>query len=348
MHTERLIDQLADLASQRNHEALDQCFMDLFNDLLSPQRVAIYRWVGEAATPFWRVVHRLDRNSHLMGTPLLNSVVPHNELTQAHLESWQGGMIRQQLTTQALTLVPMGCQDETHCLVEISSAMAPSLAEERLVRGVQRFYAHLRALLDENERDALTRLLNRKSFDETFLRMALHIEEMDGYEAVPSTEDGERRLAVVVRPRCWLGVIDIDHFKKVNDTHGHLIGDEVLILVAQVMRKCFRTGDRIYRFGGEEFVVLLRAVEPADACAAFERFRHTIESFEFPQVGQLTVSVGFSEVLNSDTPSTAFERADNAVYHAKKNGRNQLANHDALVSSGDIAAKMQATEVEFF
>ena len=171
-------------------------------------------------------------------------------------------MVRQRRTTQALNLVPMGCQDETHRLVEISSGMAPSLAEERLVRGVQRFYAHLRALLDENERDALTRLHNRNSFDETFLRMALHIEEMDGYEAVPSTEDGERRLAVL----------------------------------------------------------LLKAVEPADACAAFERFRHTIESFEFAQVGRLTVSVGFTEVLNSDTPSAACDRADNAANHAKKLG----------------------------
>lgn len=356
MHTERLIDQLADLAGQRSREALDRCFMDLFNDLLSPQSVAIFRWGGDDHSPCWQVHRRMDRSAHMMGAPLLSSVLAHDAVFQAHLESWQTGMIRQQMGAMALTLVPMGCHEETHCLVEITSGMMPSLGDERMIRGVQRFYAHLRALLDENERDALTRLLNRKSFDETFVRMALQLDETSDISAgiepagdpLMPLQDEERRQAEDLGARCWLGVVDIDHFKHVNDSHGHLIGDEVLILVAQVMRKSFRHCDRLYRFGGEEFVVLLRASEPRDALAAFERFRHAVASFDFPQVGRLTVSIGFTEVLSSDTPSAAFERADNAVYHAKNNGRNQLANHDALVTSGDIEAKKQASEVEFF
>jgi two-component system cell cycle response regulator len=72
--------------------------------------------------------------------------------------------------------------------------------------------------------------------------------------------------------RTWLGVIDIDHFKLINDTYGHLYGDEVLILVARLMmRSCVRVDDLVYRYGGEEFVVMLKAANEHNAMMAFDR-----------------------------------------------------------------------------
>jgi diguanylate cyclase (GGDEF)-like protein len=348
LHTEKLIDQLADLAGQRNREALDRCFMDLFHDLLNPPAVAIYRWSDDSGRAAWQVHRRQDRTAHLLGAPLLSSVEPHGPEHALHLGCWNNGALLKQAGPTPLALVPMGLEGDTHCLVEIRVTEPLSQSDERLIRGVQRFYAHLRALLDENERDALTRLLNRKSFDETFIRMALHLDDMALTSSLPSLSNDERQTQAEQRNRCWLGVVDIDHFKLVNDRHGHLIGDEVLILVAQLMRTTFRQGDRLYRFGGEEFVVLLRAAEMPEACAVFEGFRSGVEGFEFPQVGRLTVSIGITEVLPGDTPSSAFERADNAVYHAKNSGRNQLANHDELVRSGFFAANVKASEVEYF
>ena len=80
----------------------------------------------------------------------------------------------------------------------------------------------------------------------------------------------------------WLAVVDIDHFKLVNDRFGHLYGDEVLILVANILRSSFRNQDRIFRFGGEEFVVLLRAATLENARQGFDRFRtHWSESTVF-------------------------------------------------------------------
>ncbi|MBL8144760.1 MAG: GGDEF domain-containing protein, partial [Anaerolineae bacterium] len=163
-----------------------------------------------------------------------------------------------------------------------------------------------------------------------------------------SSSDDRRRPSDTAN-RCWLAVVDIDHFKRVNDTHGHLIGDEVLILVAQLMRKTFRNADRLYRFGGEEFVVLLRTDQSADAAFVFERLRSTVARFEFPQAGSLTVSIGFTEVTPNDTPSSAFERADQAVYHAKSHGRNQVVDHDNLLRRGEVAATAHTpAAVEFF
>jgi len=144
-------------------------------------------------------------------------------------------------------------------------------------------------------------------------------------------------------------MIDIDHFKRVNDTYGHLIGDEVLLLLARLMRTCFRFHDQLYRFGGEEFVVLMRCKNEVDAGHALERLRKNTENHLFPQVGHITISIGFSEVRTGDTPSGAFERADKAVYHAKASGRNRVCSHAALVVEGILVE--QATnmgDVELF
>jgi len=147
---------------------------------------------------------------------------------------------------------------------------------------------------------------------------------------------------------CWLGVIDIDHFKRVNDNFGHLIGDEVLLLLSRLMRSSFRYHDRLYRFGGEEFVVLMRSASADAAMLAFERLRSNVERFAFPRVGHITVSVGFTEVRSADTPASAFERADQAVYHAKENGRNRIADHAALVAHGALVEDTPDGDVELF
>jgi diguanylate cyclase (GGDEF)-like protein len=205
------------------------------------------------------------------------------------------------------------------------------LAEEhrQLMPSLLGFHRQLRGLMDDNERDSLTGLLNRKSFDESFVRAAMNMEGI--VQLGPAAELVERDWRALSNgARHWLAVVDIDHFKRVNDSHGHLIGDEVLLLVAQLMRQTFRHGDRVYRFGGEEFVVLLRCPYVQSARAAFERLRLRISDHDFPQVGQLTVSIGYTAVDADDTPDAAFERADLAVYEAKHIGRNRTVAHADL------------------
>jgi diguanylate cyclase (GGDEF)-like protein len=89
-----------------------------------------------------------------------------------------------------------------------------------------------------------------------------------------------------------LAIIDIDNFKSVNDNFGHLYGDEILIQLAQIIRSSFRDEDLKFRFGGEEFVILLKA-SSIEACKhTLERFRQNVASQDFPTVGQVTVSIG--------------------------------------------------------
>jgi diguanylate cyclase (GGDEF)-like protein len=209
---------------------------------------------------------------------------------------------------------------------------------EKLISGVLRLYQNFQGLLDYGERDALTELLNRKTFDGSFLKATLTQQQAQ------SSAPNERRY---IGTTCsyWLAMLDIDHFKHVNDNYGHLIGDEVLLLLAQIMRSCFRFHDQLYRFGGEEFVVLMRCNTGSQAKLALQRLRIDTEDFAFPQVGHITISVGFTEV----NPASAFERADKAVYYAKEHGRNQVCSYENLVARGELIADVvNSGEIELF
>ena len=130
--------------------------------------------------------------------------------------------------------------------------------------------------------------------------------------------------------------------------HGHLIGDEVLLLMSRLLRSSFRYHDRLYRFGGEEFVVLLDCVAGAQAALAFERLRLNVERFIFPQVGHITVSIGFTRTEAADAPSAAFSRADKALYHAKGLGRNRVTQYENLVHAGSIVEPRIGGDIELF
>ena len=208
------------------------------------------------------------------------------------------------------------------------------LCDERSgsVETLARIFGNQIRLLDYSELDSLTRLLNRKTFDETFDRLLSSSLAKSGGDATR-----ERRSREEQDSPAWLGVVDIDHFKRINDSFGHLFGDEVLLRMGELMRKTFRDGDRLFRFGGEEFVVILNAPDEHLAAAGFERFRWSVESHEFPQVGQVTCSIGFTAVSRQDVPTDVVGRADEALYYVKKHGRNQVCSYERLLGDGAIA-----------
>jgi len=225
------------------------------------------------------------------------------------------------------TVLPLSSPVHSDTLLEVDSPLPLTAQALELVQGVLLHYQNLLGLLDYGEKDALTELLNRKTFDGAFFKATAgrHTEMV---------AEGPERRAYPPDGGFWLAVLDIDHFKRVNDDFGHLIGDEVLLLLARLMRANFRFHDQLYRFGGEEFVILMRCVGESDAQVALERMRKRVQEHVFPQVGTITVSIGFSILLPHDTPSGAFGRADKAVYHAKEHGRNQVCSYQALVASG--------------
>jgi diguanylate cyclase (GGDEF)-like protein len=124
-------------------------------------------------------------------------------------------------------------------------------------------------------------------------------------------------------------LIDIDHFKDFNDTFGHLEGDKVLVRFSQVLKSCLRANDSAYRYGGEEFTVILPETEAEEAKTVAQRIRATLEAEEFsplssPPVSK-TISIGVTEYFPGEGMAVFIKRADQAMYLSKQNGRNLVS-----------------------
>lgn len=138
---------------------------------------------------------------------------------------------------------------------------------------------------------------------------------------------GQRLLDEFMRSRTVGSVImlDIDHFKPINDTHGHVVGDKVLQQFSERLSSALRSDGHLIRWGGEEFLVLILGITEQDAVKVAERLRAAISNDEFPVVGKLTVSGGVTSRRENDSLESLITRADKCLYEAKLNGRNQIA-----------------------
>ena len=155
--------------------------------------------------------------------------------------------------------------------------------------------------------DPLTKVLNRAAYN---MRIGQMVQEYKRYKEE------------------WaLLTLDIDHFKKFNDEFGHQLGDNVLKSVAGTVKNCIRVSDRVFRYGGEEFVVLLGRINSEIATHLAEKICQTVERSYFVHGDKklkVTVSIGGAIIATDDNELSIFERADKAMYQAKNNGRNQV------------------------
>lgn len=119
-------------------------------------------------------------------------------------------------------------------------------------------------------------------------------------------------------------LLDVDHFKQVNDTFGHEAGDRILTSVAQLMGRQLRKTDFFARYGGEEFAILLPQTKLEGACALAEKCRHALQECTYADVGQVTASFGVATFDSNETPDQFVKRADLALYEAKSGGRNRV------------------------
>jgi two-component system cell cycle response regulator len=172
-----------------------------------------------------------------------------------------------------------------------------------------------RNLYDSATRDPLTRAVNKRGFEESFSK-----------EFAFARRHG-RVLSLVA--------LDVDHFKRVNDTHGHPVGDYVLRRLAEVVSACVRVEDLFARVGGEEFVILLRDIPLAEAFECAERLRRTVEKAEFDPGGKripVTISSGVATLQPTvhSSHGALLESADRALYEAKAAGRNRVCTAEPL------------------
>lgn len=171
----------------------------------------------------------------------------------------------------------------------------------------------------ESITDELSGLFTRRYFD-GYLKLYSKTMEMEG-------EDSDNAPTL-----CFI-IIDIDHFKKVNDTYGHLIGDKVISRVGKILKQSCRKSDIVCRYGGEEFLIILQNTTYHQACFVAENLRKKIaekpvESEQEDQQFHVTASTGVSQMIHGENYTKALKRADDALYESKNAGRNRTHYHD--------------------
>lgn len=159
-------------------------------------------------------------------------------------------------------------------------------------------------LQDKTIRDKLTGAYNREYFEQNYKQI------------LNNTVKSGSQLA--------LAFLDIDHFKSVNDTYGHDVGDEVLIHFVEIIKKFSRDNDILIRWGGEEFILLLKVKSQEGLKKALEHLRQVIENTQFPTIGRKTCSIGGTIYKDNEDILTTIKRADICVYEAKETGRNKV------------------------
>jgi len=222
-------------------------------------------------------------------------------ITSFFLTSSRLALLINTLTVFALSLFQIGRIEYEHLISFITTAIVVSAC------------AYVFSLRNESQRrrleqlatlDPLTGVKNRRAMEEELLR------------AVATHERNDLSYA--------LAILDLDHFKRINDEHGHAIGDQVLIECVGILSRHIRKSDRLFRFGGEEFVLLLPGVDEAGMWSVINNLHKVLrEELKSPS-GTVTASYGLALLQKGENADQWMERADNALYRAKENGRDQI------------------------
>ena len=345
-----LLKHMVDMTGHRDHQMLDISVISAVAELASAAQARVLSIVNVRGQLFVRPRAVIERGQPARMEEYNDPATPGEPVSSfpalarclAHHESSADYMSAQGVHTLWL---PIWMGDKADTCLEIVNPTPYTSDTIHIIGGIVSVYRNFQNLLDYSERDSLTGLLNRKTFDDQLAKMLQASAEPE-LPAVPP--NGQERRSQHEQERNWLAVVDVDHFKAVNDKFGHLYGDEVLILIANLLQSSFRAQDRVFRFGGEEFVVLLRASTLEHARKIIERFRQNVEQHDFPQVGRVTVSVGFVGISAYEAPVIILGRADQALYYAKSHGRNMACHYDELVSGGLLQTVESNDTAEFF
>ena len=304
MGASHLIHGVAASTAQRDPEQLDHAIGQLLCRFLQARSLALYHLLREEDGSI-RTAQRIELSADGVHTDTLCVAQPPTQALADELAACLACTASQQFVERAsaggemLTAFPVHVSKDVARACVVPSNESLTVAQIDMVFGVLRIIQNHLALVDYGERDTLTGLLNRKTFESHFEKRR--------------RRDNEAGAARSAEP-AWLALADIDKFKSINDSHGHLFGDEVLLIVSQILKRSFRGADQLFRFGGEEFLIVLDHATEVGAQVALERFRAAVEAHTFPQIPRVTISVGYTRILPQDVPTICAERADDALY----------------------------------
>ena len=341
---QRIIQSIIEITRSRDTDTLEASLLSILADLVPLQRISLINLVDElkiAKCEQSIMLSISDTNSRhwqdeVKPVTLSETVVKH--LNDGRLAIDTGDDV-------TVIHAPILDGNLPVCAVRLESSEPELAAYANVIEGICGIYANFLRVLEDSQRDKLTGLLNRRTFDKKLVRMMeLQRQVVEEYGG---QGNDRRQPALFEYP--WLAIVDIDNFKRVNDLHGHIYGDEVILTVGHRMRQFFRNSDLLFRFGGEEFLIVLEPMPQERARMALDRFRGALADHVFPQIGGITVSIGFARLEQDAYPPEVIDRADKALYFAKTNGRDQVANYERLLSDDQIEPRAAAPgEIDLF
>lgn len=333
---QHLLESIVRLTENQDWRALEQCLIDTLLELVAADELHLY----EAEITVDGISLKLLAQT---STTLLTAFDPSEDAVRSFEQdpdvpralALQACVTRDaDATGQHRVIYPIRSGRETNVILVVFTH-STSPAHHELTSAFIQIYRNHMQLLHDNKHDILTGLLNRKEFDTEIMELM-------------AACYGDSRRDSDMHFKACLAILDIDNFKMINDNHGHPCGDEVLLLFARLAEQTFRNDDLCFRFGGDEFIVVLKRIDIKLAMHALERFRIMVENFAFPQVGQITISIGVVEILSQELPTSIIKQADRALYYAKKNGRNQVWSYEKLVEMGAVTEAEHSSSVELF
>jgi diguanylate cyclase (GGDEF)-like protein len=338
-----LLESIIHFTGERDKKSLIRVLVEVLSDLIDFEALIFLRVPNDATSTYLESAASIPERAHLDKLTCIadeygNQHVKLDESTSLCVSSRE--IVTQPHGTATRIVFPVVVNNAVTGVLDIYGHQHTATSE-KLIRSFIRIYSNFLAIIDDNEHDTLTGLLNRKTFDAQLTEL---ISDMD---IKHSSFKGDKRRSDNKHAYHWIGILDIDHFKAINDNFGHVYGDEVLLLFSDLVKKSFRSQDLLFRYGGEEFVVVLTPCLETDAIVIFDRFRKQLESYDFPQVGKVTVSIGIAK-LDSPDHTNVLEHADQSLYYAKEHGRNQVRNYHDLIKEGLLKARNYDGDIELF
>ncbi|WP_457748999.1 GGDEF domain-containing protein [Sulfurimonas sp.] len=296
-------DDLKSLVTQMYHELLDN-----INSQKEPNKEQVITYLQDAIITIQNIDEEdIDSIEHAK----LAFSNAYKEIANKTLSSYKNTNNRFEKLSQIHEQTVQSCENQLIDMPsikekfnEVQNHMQQEVARANQV--ISELTTQVKELENSSNLDALTRIFNRRALD-TYLKNICDKKKL------------EHELHILL--------LDIDDFKKINDKYGHIAGDKILIFVAKILRKALRDGDKVFRYGGEEFLIVLNRID-ANTCQRIAgRILKLVSSNQLFYKGQainVTMSIGATLFFSGDTPHKLIERADKALYKSKRSGKNQM------------------------
>lgn len=331
------LDAVVSLAEPRDISGLNDAFLSILKEHIPHRAVKVYEIVNDFTASDQQGPQHQQTLKHILKTQENDPAVSldYNE-TDVQRCITEKIPVTGQSSSSGLerTIFPIPGLSSPLGLLVIEGKVDESC--KNFLDPLLRIYSSHAFILNRNEHDSLTGLFNRQVMENKLNQI---------YQC---QANGKRQNDG--QDQTWsIALVDIDHFKSINDRFGHVFGDEILIMFSRLLQCSFREDDLLFRYGGEEFLIALKNVDLEKTERTLNRFRYQVETTAFAQIKQLTVSIGYTALDVAQPLSTIIERADRALYYSKYQGRNQTNCYERLLENGLVeGTNFESGNIEIF